>query len=129
MAEFQRVNGNACAVGTVYNLSVNPMVIQVRKWGGTPIDLRGETVIDGVVEQVVKEANPLAFYVPNDNSGNIHVVMDPTIIASDLQNRVRLIGANAYSTTPGVYANTYVGPNGIDISNTYVYAGVKFLVS
>lgn len=129
MAEFQRINGNACAVSTLYNLSVNPMVIQVRKWGGTPVDLRGETVIDGVVEQVVKEANPLAFYVPNDTSGNIHVVMDPTIIASDLQNRIRLIGANAYSTTPGVYANTYVGPNGKDISNTYVYGGVSFIVS
>jgi hypothetical protein len=129
MADFQRVNGNACAVGTLYNLSVNPMVIQVRKWGGTPVDLRGETVIDGVVEQIVKEANPLAFYVPNDNSGNIHVVMDPTIIASDLQNRVRLIGANAYSTTPGTYANTYVGPNGKDISNTYVYDGKLFTVA
>jgi hypothetical protein len=105
------------------------MVIQVRKWGGTPVDLRGETIIDGVVEQIVKEINPLAFYVPNDTSGNIHVVMDPTIIASDLQNRIRLIGANAYSATAGIYANTFVGPNGKDISNTYVYDGKNFLVA
>lgn len=129
MAEFTRINGNACAVATVYNLSVNPMVIQVRKWGGTPIDLRGETIIDGAVEQIVKEVAPLAFYLPNDTSGNIHVVMDPTITASELQNRVRLIGANSYSTTPGVYANTYVGPNGIDVSNTYVYDAKSFIVA
>ena len=129
MAEYERINGNACAVSTLYNLSVNPMVIQVRKWGGTPVDLRGETIIDGVVEQIVKEANPLAFYVPNTSSGNIHVIMDPTIIASDLQNRLRLLGANSYTGVSGTYANTYVGPNGKDISNTYVYNGVSFIVA
>jgi hypothetical protein len=128
MAEFTRLYGNACAVNTNYTIAAHAVLVRVRKYGGTAVDLRNETIIDGTVEQIVKEVNPLMFYVEDNTSGNIHMVVDKTLTADDLQNRIRLIGANAYSTTAGIYANTNVGPNHIDVSNTYVYEATRFTV-
>ena len=91
------------------------------------IHLRNETIIDGTVEQVVREVNPLMFYVEDNGSGNIHMVVDKTLTADDLQNRIRLLGANSYSTN-GTYANTNVGPNHVDVSNTYVYEATRFTI-
>lgn len=127
MAEYERINGNACAVDTTYNIAAHSVLVRVRKYGGTAVDLRNETIIDGTVEQIVKEVNPLMFYVEDNTSGNIHMVVDKTLTADDLQNRIRLIGANSY-TTNGTYANTNVGPNHIDVSNTYVYEATRFTI-
>jgi hypothetical protein len=129
MAEFPRINGNACAVNHVYNVSANAVLVRVRSNANAAVDLRGETIINGAVEQIVKEIDPLLYYVENNNSGNIHMVVDPTITAADVQHRIRLIGANSYTGVTDVYANTNVGPNHIDLGNTYAYNATSFVVT
>ena len=129
----QRINGSKTQVGTLYNLNSNLYIITVI--GASAIDLTaedslgtsptntitvdgvsvGNILIDGVVEAIVKEINPLAFFVPNANAGKIYVVMDQSIdSASELQTRIRRIGLNAAGTA------TTVGPNAINIIGSTV---------
>jgi hypothetical protein len=102
------------------------------------IDLRAEDdAVDEVVEQIVKELNPIAYYVVNDTSGIIYVLMDKTYQntifdasqtaydaeraedVSELQTRIRRIGIDPSATT------TSIGPNDIDISSTTVEVAVS----
>jgi hypothetical protein len=128
MAEYERINGNACAVGTIYNISSNLMLLRVQKADYSAVDLRPETIIDGVVEQIVKEINPLAFMVANAATGNIHLVVDNSIKANDLQSRIRRIGANTFPTN-GTFSATYTGPNHLDISGSNVFVATTFTVT
>jgi hypothetical protein len=125
MGTFTRTNGLNCTVGTLYNLNANAFLITVKNAATTAIDLRAEDdAVDEVVEQIVKEINPLVFFVTNSNAGTMHVIMDQSInSASELQTRIRRIGIDSGATT------TSIGPNDIDISGTTVAAGASITVA
>jgi hypothetical protein len=127
MATVTRVNGSATTAGTLYAPNSNLFIIQVKTTGGAAnVNLQIEdstdsdgagadvAVVDGVVESIVKEINPLAWFTPAASAGLIYVVMDKNINnAAELQLRIRRIGLKADGTTA-------VGPNAKDISGTTV---------
>ena len=122
-----RANGLACTAGVLYPLNVKIMKVTLKAANGTPVDIRTEDdAFDEVVEQVVKELNPLAFYVPDDSAGGeINIVVDVSQSAAGIQHRIRQIGADTPATsTDGnktfTYAATSIGPNDKDISGTIV---------
>jgi hypothetical protein len=89
------------------------------------IDLRAEDdAYNEVVGQIVREINPLAYFVVNDASGVVHLVMDKNINdAAQLQQRIREIGKDTGATT------TSIGPNDIDISGSDVVAASSITVA
>jgi len=125
MGEVTRVNGLKATVGTLYNDNCNLYKITVKVAADTAVDLRDEDdAVNETVEQIVKELNPLAYFVVDADTGLIYVVMDKAInSASELQIRVRRIGKDAGATT------TSIGPNDIDISGTTVELGTGFTVT
>ena len=125
MGSFTRTNGLACTVATLYNLNANAFLITVKNAAASAIDLRAEDdAVDEVVEQIVKEINPLMFFVTNSTAGTIHVIMDQSVnSASELQVRIRRIGIDSGATT------TSIGPNDIDISGTTVAAAASITVA
>ena len=127
MAIVTRVNGLACTAGVIYPLNAKVMKVTLKAANGTPVDIRAEDdAVDEVVEQVVKEINPLAFYVPDDSAGGeINIVVDVSQSAAGLQHRIRQIGADTPATsTDGnktfTYSTTSIGPNDKDISGSVV---------
>ena len=107
-----RVNGSDTKVGNLYPVNCNLYNIYVQYEG--PVDLRtqdsygGDAVVDGVIESIVKELNPLAWFADNDNSGLIRVVMDKAIDAPlEIQHRIRNLSP--------------IGVHQINISGTTVY--------
>lgn len=135
MATVTRINGTKATVATLYNPNCNLYLITVKNASNTAINLQVEDGADGdgagadtaaadqVVEQIVKEISPLAYFVPAASSGVIYVVMDKAINdATELQTRIRYIGKDAGATT------TSVGPNDVDISGTTVAAATSFTV-
>jgi hydroxymethylpyrimidine pyrophosphatase-like HAD family hydrolase len=126
MGSFTRTNGLNCTVATLYNLNANAFLITVKNAGASAIDLRAEDdAVDEVVEQIVKEINPLMFFVTNSAAGTIHVIMDQSVnLASELQVRIRRIGIDGGGAT-----TTSIGPNDIDISGTTVAAAASITVA
>ena len=107
-----RVNGSNAQVGQIYTPNCNLYNIYVIYEGA--VDLRtedsygGNAVVDGVLESIIKELNPLAWFAPNDNSGIISVVMDKAIDdAGEIQQRIRNLSP--------------IGANQINISGTRVW--------
>lgn len=153
MATFQKwklgqantLVGTQTTVGTLYGVNSKLFVITVNAGGSTTsAPPRGNLVPDsgftgGVIESIVDEVNPLAYYTTGStvtNQANIFVVMDRVANAADLQHRIRQIGANSaatrLTTTTFTYANTAIlstGGNLIDISGTQVVEGTAFTVS
>ena len=119
--DFTRVNGLRNTVGTLYQDMVNLYKITVKNAAASARDLRAEDdANDEVVEAIVRELNPLAFFTVDDASGVMYVIMDKHInSASELQVRIRLIGKDSGATT------TSIGPNAVDISGTIVEAAVS----
>lgn len=108
MAEFARVNGLACTVGTVYSLNAKAFLVTVKNAAASARDLRAEDdAVDETVEMIVKELNPLMFFVTDSSAGTIHIVTDVSLSAADIQTRIRNLG-------------TAVGPNNIDVTGTTV---------
>lgn len=108
MAEFARVNGLACTVATVYSLNAKAFLVTVKNAAASARDLRAEDdAVDETVEMIVKELNPLIFFVTDSSAGTIHLIMDVSLSASDVQTRIRNLG-------------TAVGPNNIDVTGTTV---------
>ena len=108
MAIVTRVNGLRNTVGTLYADNCTLFVIQVQNVSDSNRDLRDEDdAMDEAVEFIVKELNPLAFFVVNANTGLIYIVMDKGASATDIQARVRNLGSS-------------VGVNGIDVTGTDV---------
>jgi hypothetical protein len=132
MPTVTRVNGSATQVGVLYNLNCNLYLITVKNTAGTALNLTSEdsaganAVIDGVIEAIVDELNPLAWFVPADQTtytGQIYVIMDKAINdATELRTRVRRIGLLSDNTTD-------VGPNDRDISGTTITAATSFTVA
>ena len=122
----RRVGSMANTVGTMYQPSAYCYKVVVENASNTAIDLRAEDdAVDEAVEAIIKELNPLAYFIVNDASGTIHLVMD-TIhsSASELQARIRRIGKDADPAT-----TTSIGPNDIDISGTDVTAASSITVA
>ena len=126
MGSFTRTNGLNCTVATLFNLNANAFLITVKNAGASAIDLRAEDdAVDETVEQIVKEINPLMFFVTNSSAGTIHVIMDQSVnSASELQVRIRRIGIDGGGAT-----TTSIGPNDIDISGTTVAAAASITVA
>ena len=129
MATVTRINGSNTKVGTLYNPNANLFLITVKNTSNTAIDLQTEdsyganAVIGGVIEAIVDEINPLAWFSPADNTGKIYVIMDKSINdAAELRIRIRRIGLQLNGTTS-------IGPNSIDISGTTVTLATSFTVS
>ena len=117
MATVTRVNGLACTVGTLYSLNAKAFLVTVKNAAAAAIDLRAEDdAVDEAVEMIVKELNPLMFLVTNSAAGTIHVVMDVSRSAADLQARIRALG-------------TTVGPNDVDVTGTTVADAASITVA
>ena len=123
MASLSRVAGNDTAVGTIYAVNVNLFLLTVKKADTVAVDLRNEdSSVDLTVEQIVKELNPLAYFVTNSSAGTIHLVMDKNATAADIQLRVRRIA------TSNIDGST-VGSNFIDIGGSIVVDATSFTVA
>lgn len=108
MGSITRVNGLACTVGTLYSANAKAFLITVKNAAASARDLRAEDdAVDETVEMIVRELNPLMFFVTDSAAGTIHVVTDVSLSASDIQTRIRNLG-------------TTVGPNDIDVTGTTV---------
>ena len=125
MAGITRTTGLKATVDTLYNPNVNLFKVTVKVAAGTAVDLRDEDdAVEETVEAIVKELNPLAYFIVNANTGLMYLIMDKSIdSASELQTRIRTVGKDAGATT------TSIGPNDIDISGTTVELGTGFTVT
>jgi hypothetical protein len=104
-------------VGNVYSPNCNAYLFTIIADDSSIIDLRAEDdAVNEVVEQVVKEFNPLAYFITNDNSGTMHMILDKNQNNRDeLQIQLRRIGLD-----PAPATTTSIGPNDIDISQSTV---------
>lgn len=137
--------GTQTTVGTLNGVNSKLFVITINAGGSTTSTTpRGNLVPDsgytgGVIESIVDEVNPLAYFTTGStatNQANIFVVTDKNVSAADIQHRVRQLGANSAATrltsTTFTYANTSIistGLNSVDISGTQVVEGTSFTVS
>jgi hypothetical protein len=116
MAEFARVSGLNCTVGTLYSLNAKAFLVTVKNAAASARDLRTEDdAVDETVEMIVKELNPLMFFVTDSSAGTMHIVADVSLSAADLQTRIRNLG-------------TAVGPNDIDVTGTTVTLATSITV-
>jgi hypothetical protein len=129
MATVTRINGSKTNTGVIYNPNSNLYVIAVKTAATAAVNLQnedsngGNAVIGGVIEAIVDEINPLAWFTPSDASGLIYAVMDKAInSAPELQTRIRNIGLLSNGTTS-------IGPNSVDISGTTVTPATSFTVA
>ena len=117
MGTVTRTNGLNCTAGTLYNLNANAFLISVKNAGTSAIDLRAEDdAVDEAVEQIVKEINPLMFFITDSSAGTMHIVTDLSLSAADIQTRIRNLG-------------TVVGPNDVDVTGTTVTAATSITVA
>jgi hypothetical protein len=117
MGTVTRVNGLACTVGTLYALNAKAFLVTVKNAAASARDLRAEDdAVDEAVEMIIKELNPLMFFVTDSAAGTIHVVTDVSLSASDMQTRIRNLG-------------TAVGPNSVDVSGTTVANATSITVA
>ena len=108
MAGFARTTGLSVTAGNVYSHGAKGFLITVQVAGNTDVDLRAEDdAVDEAAEMIMKEISPLMYFVKNDASGEICVIMDGNSSAADIQARIRALG-------------TAVGPNNIDVTGTDV---------
>ena len=131
MAAFTRVNGLDCEVGVLYGINAKLVFVVVKDTTDTAVDIRNEDdVVDEVMEQIIKEANPLAFMAEDSADGKITMVVDLSISAADLQHRIRLIGSTTgWNRSINTYSVTEIGPNDVDISGTTVSEGAGYQIS
>ena len=108
MAGVTRVNGLGVTVGTLYSHNVKGYLVTVQNASNADIDLRAEDdAVEEAVEYIIKEINPLMYFLKDDNSGEICMILDGNSSAADIQARIRALG-------------TAVGPNNIDVTGTDV---------
>jgi hypothetical protein len=131
MATVTRVTGVQAQAGNLYQVNANFFLLTVKKTDGNAIDLRtedestaGATNIDGAVEMILKELNPLAYFITNSSAGTIHLAMDKNATAADIQTRVRRIGLN-----PNDDGSTVLGVTGVDVSGSTVVDATSFTVA
>lgn len=90
MSATTRVNGVGFTHGTLYSvMQFKAFVIDA---GATLAGASG--VIDGALEQLVREVQPLMYY-STGTSGVVHIIVDGHAVdAATLQARIRAIGTN-----------------------------------
>lgn len=104
MAGFARVNGfDQYTTGTLRTVAqLKAFLIAVKNASNTAIDLQSlDDGADEMVEAIIREVQPLMYYVPSDNSGLIHIIVDGHAVdATSLQERVIniVIGQGSYGT-------------------------------
>ena len=110
-------------VGTVYSLGVNAFLFTIKKGDTVAVDLRAEDdAVNETVEVIVSEFNPSAYYITDDASGKIHMILDKGNTAAELQIRLRRIGdSNDDGST--------VGANLVDISGSTVAAAASITIA
>lgn len=114
MSATTRVNGSknytTGALRSVYQLKA--FVIDAGA------DLQSEDDgVDEAVEAIIREVQPLMYYIPSASSGIIHVIVDGHAVdATTLQLRIRALGAT-------------VGPNEYDATGATVTLGTTFVVA
>ncbi len=97
MAEFTRVNGfGNYTTGTIRSVAqLKAFLITVKDDSNTAVDL--QTLDDGadeMVEAVIREVQPLMYYLPSSSAGTIHVIVDGHAVdATTLQLRLRKVVA------------------------------------
>ena len=135
MGTITRVNGLACTAGTIYPLNSKLFQVVVQDTATAPINIQAQDdAVDEIVEMLVKEVNPLAFFVVNGNGGVLHLVTDVNQSAAGLQHRIRQLGATSPATSADgnktfTYAVTALLTGGIDISGTTVTDAVTFVTT
>lgn len=125
-ADARRVISMANTVGTMYQPNAYCYKLTVEDASNTAIDLTGEDdAVNEAVEAIIKELNPLAYFIVDGADGIIHLVMDANhSSASELQARIRTIGKD-----PDPATTTSIGPNDIDISGSDVVAASSITVA
>jgi hypothetical protein len=138
MATFQKykqgqgnnIVGTQTIKNTLYSSALALHVVEIKNSVAIRGNLIAETdLVGGVVDSIISEVNPLAYVVGGVSSsnagGNLFLVTDETVSSSDLQHRIRQIGANTAATrltaTTFTYANTAVSERAVDISGTVVH--------
>lgn len=124
MATVTRQTGLQATVGTMYSPNCNIYLFTIKKGDTVAVDLRAEDdAVNEAVEQILKEFNPQAYFITDDASGKMHMVLDKNQNnASELQIQLRRIGdSNDDGST--------VGPNLIDISGSTVAAAASITVA
>jgi hypothetical protein len=117
MAVVTRVNGLACTVATLYSLNAKAFLVTVKNAAASARDLRAEDdAVNETVEMIVKEINPLMFFVTDSAAGTMHIIADVSLSAADLQTRIRNLG-------------TAVGPNSVDVTGTTVALGTAITIA
>ena len=95
MAGFTRVNGAGfSSVGTLYATAQHKAyVVAIKDDSDGAIDLRSDDgVVEGKLEQFLREVSPLMYYAANANTGVVHIIVDGHHNdAASLQKRVRAI--------------------------------------
>ena len=149
MAIFQKykqgqgnnVVGTQTIKNTLYGSALGLHVVTINAGGSLDPALsalpRGNLIaecdrVGGVVDAIISEVNPLAYVIGGVSStnagGNLFLVTDARITSSDLQHRIRQIGANTaavrstgiWSANAFTYGNTAISAANIEISGTQV---------
>jgi hypothetical protein len=119
---FERINGSNTKAGTLYTPGCALYNIYVINSSDAPVDLTAQdsygsdAKVDGVIEAIVKELNPLAYFTSTSGSKNvISVVLDvrfdegninPTAVTTELTNVVqRLSPVNTYGSDSPTQVN------------------------
>jgi len=117
MPVVTRTTGTAhMTVGKQHETGCHCYLLTVQNASNSAIDLRAEDdAVNEVVEALIMDLNPLAYFITNSNAGTVMLIMDKNFDSHvDLQARIRLIGVDSGATT------TSIGPNDIDISGSDV---------
>jgi len=126
---YERVNGSNTKAGTLYSLNCAMYNIYVINSSDVAVDLTtqdsygGDAKVDGIIEAIVKELNPLAYFTSTSGSKNvISVVLDvrfdegvisPTTQALELTKVIRnLSPVNTYGSDT---------PTAVNISHSVVW--------
>lgn len=93
MAGFTRTNGASQAiVGSLKTVvQLKAFLVTIKNDSNTAIDLRSDDgVVEGKLEQFLREVQPLMYYATDDNAGTVTIVVDGHAVDADtLQIRVR----------------------------------------
>jgi len=122
-----RINGSKTLINTVYNNNCNLYKIIVQDATPTVVNLQNETSdlkINGAIEAIVDEINPLAYYVPNATAGIIHVVMDKSINDyAELQLRIQRLGTlKTTIISSGATENVTISGTTVTLATSFVVA-------
>jgi len=117
MAGQTRIFGLGVTAGTLYSHGANGFKLTVQNASNANIDLRAEDdAVDEAVEEIINELNPLMYFVVNDNSGVIHLIMDKNHTAADIQQRVRNLGSAVGANSINVTGSDCVAASSITIA-------------